>query len=187
MKYLYVLFLLAFLNPHQRDNNSESPLKIVIIRHGEKYRVGGNLNCKGLNRALHLPTVINGKFGKIKIIYVPKIETGESTSKDRMFQTVVPLAVQDSITINSEFGETETKRLSDSLKSQTGTVLVVWEHKNIPKLGYSLGLTGSLQWVDSDFDTIWIITYPGGILNKPQLEKNFEGLNDLPDSCSSTH
>jgi hypothetical protein len=45
---------------------------IVLIRHGEKPPGGlGQLTCKGLNRALALPAVLIGRFGKPDYIYAP--------------------------------------------------------------------------------------------------------------------
>jgi hypothetical protein len=45
---------------------------IVFIRHGEKPEGGfGQLNCRGLNRALSLPPIIAKSFGRPDAIYVP--------------------------------------------------------------------------------------------------------------------
>ena len=168
---------------HQ-GGKAKNDLTIVIIRHGEKYAAGSNLNCKGLNRALHIPAVINKQFGRPLLIYVPTVKTGAVTSEDRMFQTATPLAVTDSVAINSEFDETKTKDLADYLKTQNGLQLVVWEHTNIPKLGHSLGLgKDSLSWNGSDFDTIWIVTFPNGRKHAPVLVKSTEGLNGMSNQC----
>ena len=45
---------------------------IVMVRHGEKPEQGlGQLNCRGLNRALKLPAVIEAEFGKPDFIFAP--------------------------------------------------------------------------------------------------------------------
>ena len=184
MKYLSLLLLFAACQCSAQSGKTKNDLVIVIIRHGEKYASGSNLNCKGLNRALHIPAVINKKFGTPLFIYVPTIKTGAVTSQDRMFQTATPLAVTDSVAINSQFDETDTKGLADYLRTQKGMQLVVWEHSNIPKLGQHLGLgKDSLSWKGSDFDSIWIVTFPNGRKHAPQLTKSTEGLNGLPDKC----
>ena len=185
MKQLFLLFLLAATGYCiGQDRKTKNDLTIVIIRHGEKYEAGSNLNCKGLNRALHIPAVINKQFGRPLLIYVPTIKTGDVTSQDRMFQTATPLAVADSVAINSQFGETKTQDLADYLKTQNGLQLVVWEHTNIPKLGQALGLgKDSLSWKGTDFDTIWIVTFPNGRKHAPRLVKATEGLNGLPNQC----
>jgi len=185
MKHLFILFLLAVaVQCAGQKGKTKNDLTIVIIRHGEKYAAGSNLNCKGLNRALHIPAVINKQFGRPLVIYVPKIKTGAVTSEDRMFQTATPLAVTDSVAIDSQFGETKTQDLADYLKTQNGLQLVVWEHTNIPNLGQALGLgMDSLSWKGSDFDTIWIVTFPNGRNHPPKLVKSTEGLNGLPNQC----
>src|SRR5262245_11611330 len=45
---------------------------IVFMRHGEKPSGGlGQLTCQGLNRALALPSVLIGKFGRPDFVYAP--------------------------------------------------------------------------------------------------------------------
>ena len=45
---------------------------IVLLRHGEKPPTGlGQLTCKGLNRALALPSLLIGRYGKPDFIYAP--------------------------------------------------------------------------------------------------------------------
>jgi hypothetical protein len=185
MKQLFILLLLAATGHcFGQGGKTKNDLTIVIIRHGEKYAAGSNLNCKGLNRALHIPAVINKQFGRPLLIYVPTIKTGAVTSQDRMLQTATPLAVTDSVAINSQFDETNTSGLAGYLKTQNGLQLVVWEHTNIPKLGQALGLgKDSLSWKGSDFDTIWIVTFPNGRKHAPKLVKTTEGLNGLPNQC----
>ena len=188
MKQLFILLLLAATcHCFGQGGKTKNDLTIIIIRHGEKYAVGSNLNCKGLNRALHIPAVINKKFGRPMLIYVPTLKTGAVTSQDRMFQTATPLAVTDSVAINSQFDETDTKDLASYLKTQNGLQLVVWEHTNIPKLGKALGLAkDSLSWKGSDFDTIWIVTFPNGRKHAPTLVKTAEGLNGLSNQCPTS-
>jgi hypothetical protein len=82
-------------------------LRVVIIRHGEKPVKGENLSCMGLNRALALPAVLDTVTGRPDYTYVPTISTGKKTSSVRMFQTVTPFAIQDSLTINSSYKESD--------------------------------------------------------------------------------
>ena len=46
----------------------EPPLRVVIIRHGEKPEEGDNLSCAGLNRALALPAVLARVFATRPVI-----------------------------------------------------------------------------------------------------------------------
>jgi len=50
----------------------------------------------------------------------------------------------------------------------------VWEHNAIQQLAKALGVDDAPTWVDSDFDSIWIINYQNGQA-KLSLEK--EGIN----------
>lgn len=167
--------LLAHNGP---DNGT---LKIVIVRHGEKPPLGDNLNCKGLNRSTLLPAVIKAKFGVPDRLYVPSMAQSKSTGHSRMFQTITPLAVKYNLQINTTYPQNDFENIVNDLKSRTGTILLVWEHKNIAPLVRALGInTPKLKWPDDDFDSIWIITFPKG---KPTLTRDVEGLNPV-DDCS---
>jgi hypothetical protein len=134
-------------------------LRVVIIRHGEKPDSGNNLSCKGLNRALALPPVLDTVTGKPDYTYVPTINVGKKTSSDRMFQTVTPFAVQQNLNINSNYKEDKTTDAANDVLTKTGMVLMVWEHSNIPPLAKALGVPGKLSWHGKDFDSIWIIDF----------------------------
>jgi len=149
-------------------------LKVIFIRHGEKPEKGGNLTCRGLNRSLQLPAVIQSKYGIPDYVYVPALKTGEKTAHARMFETVIPLAVKYNLTINSKFDEKDTAGIAAEIKEQRGTVLVVWEHSMIAGIVHSLGITDELSWPKDDYDSIWIVTFING---KPVLSKDKEGLN----------
>jgi hypothetical protein len=151
-----------------------SDLKVILIRHGEKPEKGGNLTCKGLNRALQLPAVITRNFGVPDFTYVPMLKMGDKTSHARMFETVIPLVVKYNLAINSKFDEKDAAGLAAEIKTQKGTVLVVWEHSMIPGIAHALGLTDELTWPGDDYDSIWIITYIDG---KATLTRDKEGIH----------
>ena len=158
---LLVLLLLAFLTM-SLSAEAQGKLKLVIIRHGEKLPKQDNLSCAGLNRSLKLINVLNKKIGIPDYIYVPSIGNGNNTTHARMFQTVTPFAANYSLSINSNFKEDDFEGILADLKHKEGTVLFVWEHENIPALAKALGIKGkNLNWKDSDFDSIWMITGKG--------------------------
>jgi hypothetical protein len=177
--YFLVLALLFIVEGIYSQANAQvaSNLKIVIIRHGEKEDTGDNLNCQGLNRALQLPKVLNGKFGVPAKIYVPTISSKKSTGHARMFQTASPLAIKYNLKINTEYQVDDYAGLAQSLEAQSGTVVVVWEHKAMDNILKALGAkTGGLRWGDDDFDSIWIVTYKNG---KATLTTDKEGLHPV--------
>ena len=148
-------------------------LKIVIIRHGEKPDDGDNLNCQGFNRALALPKVLFTKFGIASSVFVPMINLGDKTKSARMFQTVTPYAVRYNLQINSNYKEDDNKQIAKDVRDRSGTVVMVWEHKAIPKLAKALGVKNVPDWSGDDFDSIWIITYKN---DKAVLARDKEGL-----------
>ena len=148
--------------------------KVVLIRHGEKSESGDNLSCMGFNRSLQLPAVLHKKFGVFNHVYVPTLKASNSTSHSRMFQTITPYLVHENLSVSSKFDESDINGISNAIMKQTGTVLVVWEHKNIRKIVRALGVQDDQRWDDSDFDSIWILTYKNGV---PTLSRDKEGLN----------
>ncbi|MBC7401004.1 MAG: histidine phosphatase family protein [Mucilaginibacter sp.] len=154
--------------------SQNADLKIIIIRHGEKPEKGSNLSCQGLNRALQLPELLHSRFGLPSAILVPTISTGDKTSSARMYQTIMPFAVKYGLPINSNYDEQDYKSVARDIRSRSGTVLLVWEHKAIPHLVAALGINQELHWAADDFDSIWIVTYKNGT---PHLALAKEGLH----------
>jgi hypothetical protein len=114
------------------DANIET---IVAIRHGEKPPEGlGNLNCRGLNRALALPNVLLPKYGKPAFIFAPnpteKVDWGKFYV--RPLVTIEPTAIRCQLPINTAYGYTQIDQLADELKKpayQHVLVFVAWEHR----------------------------------------------------------
>jgi hypothetical protein len=174
--YLFCLFSLISVSEIRAQSNE---LRIVFIRHAEKPKIGDNLTCQGLNRALKLPAILYAKFGIPAFTFVPSIGLGEATKHSRMFQTVMPLAAKYNLVINSAHQEQDSLGIAANIKSKTGTVLVLWEHKGIAPIVRSLGVNKKdLIWPDDDYDSIWILTYKDG---KAILTKDKEGITPSAD------
>lgn len=158
LSFLCALFCLA----SSFSANSQNKLKLVIIRHAEKQDKFENLSCMGLNRSLKLVDLLNKKIGVPDYIYVPSVGNGARTSHSRMFQTITPLAVKYNLSINTAFKGTDFDRILKDLDQKSGTVLFVWDHENIKALAEALGIKKrKLNWNNTDFDSIWIITGKG--------------------------
>ena len=160
------------------QSTQPADLKIVFIRHGEKPEKGNNLTCKGLNRSLMLPALINKKFGIPDFVYAPSLKMGDKTGHSRMFETAVPLASKYNINIDTKFEETDSTGVANDIKAKKGTVLVVWEHKAINPIIHALGVKYDTLWGSDDYDTILIITFKDG---KATLTTDKEGLNPSDD------
>ncbi|TDO24475.1 histidine phosphatase family protein [Pedobacter duraquae] len=150
-------------------------LKLVFIRHAEKPADGDNLSCQGLNRSLQLPAVLMKKFGKPSAIYVPALNLGKTTKRMRMLQTITPFAVKYNLAINSKYTEEDPGAMGDALLKEAGIVIIVWDHNSIQPMLKKLGMkkTGSLTWLDNDYDSMWIVSFSTG---KPVLSKDAEGI-----------
>jgi hypothetical protein len=163
----------------QAQQSVDPDLKqVVIIRHGEKPDEGDNLSCKGLNRSLQLPKVLFQKFQVPNHTFIPSLECGKSTAHSRMFQTITPFAAKYNLKLNSTFDEKDVKDAANSVLKKKGTVLMVWEHTNIPPLAQALGIDNPPAWDKLDFDSIWIITFPDG---KAKLTLDKEGIMPSDD------
>lgn len=185
MRYCILLFLLVIsgnidVAGNLKFNKPEQPeLKVIFIRHGEKPEKGNNLSCKGLNRSLKLPGLIQHKFGIPDFIYVPSLKIGYKTASARMFETAIPIAVKYNLDINSEFEKTDSTGIANDILRKQGLVLVVWEHKAISGILHSMHINNIPKWDDSDYDTILIVTVVNG---KAVLTKDVEGLHPK-DTC----
>lgn len=156
------------------SQNQDTALKVVIIRHGEKPKNGGNLNCQGLNRSILIPQMFVSKFGVPAFGYIPSVGIDSSTKHARMFQTITPLAVKYNLVIYSKYGVKDSAGLANDILKRHGLVLVVWDHKSIVSIIHAFGINeAQLKWSDDDFDSIWIITFSN---NMAMLTKDTENL-----------
>ncbi len=174
-----LLVLMGTYLSYAQTAQQNGELKIVFIRHGEKPEKGGNLTCKGLNRSLMLPALIKQKFGIPNYIYVPALKLAEKTGHARMFETVIPLASQYNIDIDSKYEETDSAGIATDIMKKQGIVLVAWEHNALRGILHSLGVEYNTKWPGDDYDTILVVTFPNG---KATLTRDSEGLKPS-DNC----
>ncbi|MBV8662450.1 MAG: hypothetical protein JO107_05060, partial [Hyphomicrobiales bacterium] len=102
---------------------SQGPVEtIVFLRHGEKPALGlGQLDCRGLNRALALPKVIAAAFGKPDAIIAPdpadqKRDAGQSYDYVRPLATIEPTAVAFGLPVEARIGFADVDALQASLE-----------------------------------------------------------------------
>ncbi len=172
-RYLLILLLLL-TNFTWAFANNAPPLRVVIIRHGEKPEKGHNLSCQGQNRAAALPAILHQKFGKPDYTYVPNMGSNKKTMGSRMYETAAPFVKQYNLALNSGFEKTDYQRLAEDILKKNGTVLLVWEHLAIKGIAKALGISEPGKWPTDDYDSIWIISFDHG---KAILHKDHEGLH----------
>jgi hypothetical protein len=173
---------------------------VVLVRHGEKPDKGlGQLNCKGLNRALALPPVIAKVFGRPDAIFAPdpserKMDAGEPYDYVRPLATIEPTAISFGLPVHASFGVSNTDGLRAALEQpvyRNALVLVAWEHKRIETIARGLlanhGGNQDLvpKWEANDFDSIYVVTIANaGADAKAAFTVKREGLDGRPDTCA---
>jgi len=170
---------------------------IIFIRHAEKPEAGlGQINCRGLNRALALPAVLTSKFGKLDQIYAPD-PTGKVHDPAGAFDylrplaTIEPTAIQLGMPVSCDYHYDQIKDLETELLSPERlgqVILVVWEHRFLNQMVKDLvQLKGGdpkqvPDWPGSEYDRIDILRIPAE--NGPiAFAQDHENLNHLSDNC----
>lgn len=201
MRYLpSVLVLLLLLCGGHRLLAQET---IVAIRHAEKPPGGlGQLDCKGLNRALALPKVLISRFGRPDAIYAPnpsdQVKDGgpNKYSYVRPLITIEPTAIQLRMPVNAEIGYKDIAALQAAVTAPAyahALIFVAWEHGLLNRFAeqmlqtYGMNPDAVPSWPDGDYDRIYIFKIQT-IDGKPALtfKVSHEGLNGkLSNSCPS--
>ncbi|WP_237179569.1 histidine phosphatase family protein [Paraburkholderia sacchari] len=179
--------------------NAQDIETLVFVRHGEKPDGGlGQLNCKGLNRALALPAVIAAKYGKPDAIYAPdpgqqKDDRGQRYYYVRPLATVEPTAIEFGLPIQTPFGYTQTDALEQALLDPAWrgrTLLVGWEHREIETLVRKIvaehgGQASDVpKWQSADFDSIYVVRIDWSAdAPRARFSHDREGLDGRSDEC----
>ncbi|MEB6541679.1 histidine phosphatase family protein [Serratia plymuthica] len=169
---------------------------LIFVRHGEKpANNSGQLTCKGLNRALALPQVLLGRYGKPDFIFAAGPKENKSGSSLRALSTIMPTAVRAELPINIQFHADDIAGLEQALlsdKYQNSRIFIAWEHKNLDKVVKSIvaargGDANQVpKWPGSDFDSIFVVTLDNsGGVNKVSFKQESEGLTHLAETCPS--
>jgi hypothetical protein len=165
---------------------------LVVLRHGEKPHGGlGQLTIQGLNRALALPNILIGKYGKPDYIFAPdpavKVDGGKY-SYVRPITTIEPTAIMLGMPVDTQIGFDNIDALQAELtkpKYASSVVYVAWEHgyedafaKNMVKT-YGGDPTIVPNWDDTDYDMIFVIrlTHTAAGTITESFTVDHEGLN----------
>ena len=199
MKLLLSILLVGCISSVRAQGQSTTPdvETIVCVRHGEKPRGGlGQLNCRGLNRALALPKVLLAKFGKPDYVFAPnptQKSDADSYYYVRPLITIEPTAIRCGLPINTKFGFREIKGLEEEFQKpeyQNATVFVAWEHALLDVFAKDMvkarggDPTKVPSWESTDFDSIFLIKIThSGDHDTVSFAIDHEGLNDLSDDC----
>lgn len=171
--------------------------RIVFLRHGEKPVLGlGQLDCRGLNRALALPKVIADTFGRPDAIIAPdpavqKPDAGHAYDYVRPLATIEPTAVAFGMPVEAHIGFTDVDALQAALETPArhrALVLVAWEHKIIDIVVRNLlaahggDSAAAPKWQDDDFDSLDVVTIDWSV-GHATFQRVTEGLDGQSDDC----
>jgi len=177
---------------------------IVMLRHGEKPPGGlGQLTCKGLNRALALPSMLIARYGRPDAIYAPNpsVQIGDGNSQPtysyvRPLATIEPTAIRLAMPVNTQIGYNQLDQLQQALLQPAyahSLIFVAWEHVKLNVFAEQmLQLYGTTtmqipKWTNDDYETIYVFHVTrSGKNNTPQvtLDIQQEGLSStLKDTC----
>lgn len=163
----------------------------VFFRHGEKPdNDSGQLTCKGLNRALKLPTVLLSRYGTPDKLYTSAPYQDKTGSSLRPLLTIAPVAIQLSKPVILKYHADQTRKLINALlkKDHAAVTYISWEHKNLVIAARRLvAKTGGDStripfWQTDDFDTLYVIRLDDDHRFKSFTQES-EGLNGVSEHC----
>lgn len=146
---------------------------VVIVRHCEKGSIREHCSYVGYERSVYLSTIFGNDDERWPApTFIFALDAGKRHDpKKRVYremETVLPLAVKSSVTVDYSYDTNKTpllaRRVSDLLRSgeACGKVIVIcWKHSEIPHLAHKLGC-GPGQGCPADypsysFDQAWQI------------------------------
>jgi hypothetical protein len=174
------IFVALCLGPNGCRDSRKQPAAtnsketIVVLRHGEKPPGGmGQISCVGLNRALALPKVLIGRFGRADAIFAPNpaVQIRENSFSDRMYSyvrplaTIEPTAIELGLPVNTQLGFRDIAGLQSAVTAPehaNSTIFIAWEHKYAydfaRQMLRSYGMDPSVVpgWPSDDFDTLYV-------------------------------
>ncbi|MFL6427735.1 MAG: hypothetical protein ACJ71S_05785 [Acidobacteriaceae bacterium] len=176
-----------------------------MVRHGERAPGGlGQLTCMGLNRALALPKVLIGRFGRADAIFAPdpaeQMRENSFSNKEysyvRPLATIEPTAIRLGLPVDAQLGYRNIADLQKVVTAPiyaTSTIFIAWEHKYAYDFARQMLRTYGLDpsqvpgWPSDDFETMYVfrITRTAGAAAPAMtFEVQKEGLSgSLSDVC----
>ncbi|KAH8666496.1 hypothetical protein BX600DRAFT_461893 [Xylariales sp. PMI_506] len=133
---------------------------VYFIRHGEKPDDGDGLSTEGEERAQCLRTVF-GASSSYDIQYIMAQTPKSDGSRQRPYDTVLPLADDLGITVDTSCDRDDSDCVADVVESYTGSgnILICWEHKQLNNLAEALGASDVDNYPDDSYDLIWTDPY----------------------------
>jgi broad specificity phosphatase PhoE len=151
---------------------------VMVIRHGEKpdgsdpgvdaqgRKDDSSLTATGWKRANRLVDLFDPASGTLRPgLATPKAiyTAGENDEGEgqRPRETVMPLTARLGLTMNTDYGAGQEKKLVDEVIAQPGPTLISWQHGGIPDIAKafpSVTPKPPSDWPDDRFDVVWTFT-----------------------------
>lgn len=175
---------------------ADAPERIVFVRHAEKPPGGlGQLDCRGLNRALALPGYFARNFGKPDAIFAPdpsaaKKDDGKVYDYVRPLATIEPTAIAFGLPVEAHIGFADVAGLRKALEApqyRGALVVVAWEHRLIDVVVRDLLSAHGADpgqvpaWDYRDFDSVDVVTLDA--TGHAAFERTKEGLDGQSEAC----
>jgi hypothetical protein len=165
---------------------SAQPAQVIIIRHGEKNTVTGELTGAGIERvealssyltesnsgpgfvgSAGLTNVVLFDFGLPFALYASRPVHASDDFTVRCIQTLVPTALRLNLPIHSPYGPGQEQQLAQSILNEPlydgKNIVICWHHTFIAKLIQAFGYlppAGILPTYPNRFDLVWVMTFP---------------------------
>ena len=178
-----LLTVIAVLLAHL--HTAPGPAQIILIRHAEKPADADDphLSAAGRDRAARLVKFVTTdpalmKFGPPVAIFAT--QTTKHDNGQRTQETVAPLAASLKLAVRTPFLGKDFGALAKIILADPSfagkTVLVCWNHEEIPALTAALGVRPQPpKWKSKVFDRVYLISYSHGKAT----------LTDLPERLGS--
>jgi hypothetical protein len=148
------------------------PAQIILIRHAEKPIDPKNphLSRAGVKRATQLVSFITTdpamtRFGLPVAVFATRTTKGDNGQRTQ--ETVAPLARALKLPVQTPYLGKDYAALAKLILANPAyagkTVLICWNHEEIPQLAAALGVTPEPpKWKGSVFDRVYVISYHDG-------------------------
>jgi hypothetical protein len=166
--------LLFSVFPTQRPAHSPvpRPAQIILIRHADKPAdpEDPHLSQAGVQRAERFVSFVTTdpamtRFGLPVAVFATR--TTKDDNGQRTQETVAPLAKVLKLPVQMPFLGKDYAALAQLILADPAyvgkTVLICWNHEEIPRLSAALGVTPKPpKWKANDFDRVYVISYRDG-------------------------
>lgn len=178
MTKLFFSLLLFILSAHQLSFLEALPAQVIIIRHGEKNPLNGQLLPKGQSRAGALaaylteldPNSTNPPllvYGPPDVIFASRPAQHSDDQTIRCGQTVTPTAAKLKLPVHSPYGPLQEQEMADFILNNPNydgkNVLICWHHTLIGNLIEAFGYLpppGILPNYPNRYDLVWLLRFP---------------------------